>query len=103
MYNDDRNVAFSPGRVGFLRDWATGRKNEMFNDERERQLFELRSSSPSIQAWAARLDEEAMRDRKSPWARVLWTLGSGLIAFGSKLMERFGSSGKQPRDHVFSH
>ncbi|MFN8450996.1 MAG: hypothetical protein U0521_21060 [Anaerolineae bacterium] len=69
----------------------------MFSDERERQLFEERASAPSIQAWAAWVDEQGRLDRTSFGARVLLSLGRRMIIIGLRLTERFGSPAEQAR------
>lgn len=70
----------------------------MFNDERERTLFEEHQAS--IQAWGKRLEDEARRDRRPIRARLFLLVGKALIRFGARLSERYGS---EPRQRAYNH
>jgi hypothetical protein len=69
----------------------------MFNDERERMLFEEHEAS--IQAWGTRLQEGARRPQLTIPERLLLLVGKALIRFGASLRDRYG---ERPRGHAYS-
>lgn len=60
----------------------------MITDELERTMLERYSQAESLQAWAQQVRDTEQHDRHP--LRVLLPVGKRLMAFGSKLTERFG-------------